>query len=307
GDETTAFEGTWTLDFDASGSTDDSGIYLYEWDWDSDGTYDATGVSATHVFDTPGTHSVTLRVTDHALQSDTDTATVVLTTGAAPVAEAGGDITTEGFWPVTFNGGGSSDDLGIYRYEWDFGDYVNFRTDTGPQSKGVGATPTHSYWRSDDDDGDPSNDTYPDLYSRDYTVTLTVYDNALQSNSDTLTVHVVKGNAPTANAGGPYTAGAGGPPAYLNGSSSTDDYGIVKYLWDADIATDSDTDGIPDNDVDAVGRKPFYTYAAAGTYTAKLTVMDGAGQIASATATVNVAGNLAPNVICVPWRAGDPT
>ncbi|MCP3951882.1 MAG: hypothetical protein GY697_06645, partial [Desulfobacterales bacterium] len=47
--------------------------------------------------------------------------------------------------------------------------------------------------------------------------------------------------------------------------------------------------------------------AAAGTYTAKLTVMDGAGQIASATATVNVAGNLAPNVICVPWRAGDPT
>jgi PKD repeat protein len=122
-----------------------------------------------------------------------------------------------------------------------------------------------------------------------------------------VTVHVLAAAAPpTANAGGPYTAGAGGPPAQFDGSGSTDDYGIVKYLWDADITVDSDNDGITDNDVDAVGRKPFYTYATAGAYTAKLTVVDGAGQSASATATVIVADNLAPEVLCVPWRAGDP-
>ena len=290
GDEADAFEGTWTFDFDGSGSTDDYGIYTYEWDWDNDGTYDETGVTATHTFDSSGSHTVVLRVTDHALQSDTDTATVTLTTGDPPTAEAGNDITTEGHWPVVFNGGDSSDDLGIIKYEWDFGDYVDYVNDDGPTSKGTGKTPTHIYWEPGD-----------------YTVTLAVYDNAMQFHSDTMTVHVVTGDLPVADAGGPYNAGAGGPPAYLNGSSSTDDYGIVKYLWDVDVLTDSDGDGTPDNDIDVVGRKPFYTYLTAGSYTAKLTVVDGAGQEATATANVNVATNLAPDVICVPWRAGDPT
>ena len=293
GDEADAFEGTWTFDFDGSGSTDDYGIYTYEWDWDYDGTFDPsgdTGVTATHTFDSPGTYTVGLRVTDHVLQYHIDTATVILITGDPPTAEAGYDITTEGHWPVVFNGGGSSDDVGIYKYEWDFGDYVDCVNDDGPTSTGTGKTPTHIYWEPGD-----------------YTVTLTVYDNAMQSDSDTLTVHVVTGDAPVADAGGPYNAGAGGPPAYFNGSSSTDDYGIVKYLWDVDVSSDSDGDSTPDNDIDVVGRKPFYTYSTAGSYTAKLTVVDGAGREATATANVNVATNLAPDVICVPWRAGDPT
>jgi len=280
GNESDAFEGVWTFDFDASGSTDDFSIFTYEWDFDNDGIYDKTGINATHSFDTPGTHTVVLRVTDHALQKVTDTATVTLTTGDPPVAEAGLDLTTEGHWPVIFNGGGSSDDLGIIKYTWDFGDGTT----------GKGKTPTHIYWTPGD-----------------YTVTLTVYDNAMQSDSDTTTVHVLTAaNAPAAGAGGPYNAGAGGPPAYFNGSTSTDDYGVVKYLWDVDDTVDSDLDGNFTNDMDVVGRKPFYTYASAGSYTATLTVVDGAGQEATASATVNVAVNLAPDVICVPWRAGNP-
>jgi PKD repeat protein len=287
--EADAFEGTWTRNFDASGSTDDFAISKYEWDFDHDGVYDAVGITASHIFNAAGNHTVTLRVTDHALQSATDTMNVILTSGAAPVAQAGPDITTEGHWPVYFNGGGSSDDVGIYRYEWQFDDFINLAADTGPKSVGKGKIPRHNYWKNGD-----------------YAVTLTVYDSAMQSDSDTLAVHVVTGAPPVANAGGPYTAAAGGPPAYFNGGTSTDDYGIVKYLWDVDILTDSNGDGTADNDMDVVGRKPFYTYAAAGTYTAKLTVVDGAGQTASATATVNVADNLPPDVICVPWRSADP-
>jgi FOG: PKD repeat len=43
-----------------------------------------------------------------------------------------------------------------------------------------------------------------------------------------------------------------------------------------------------------------------GPYTATLTVEDGAGQTSSATAQVNVAQNLPPHVIAVPWVAHDP-
>jgi PKD repeat protein len=48
--------------------------------------------------------------------------------------------------------------------------------------------------------------------------------------------------------------------------------------------------------------RPFYTYSSAGVYTARLTVVDGAGLSNSTLATVTVATNLAPNVLCVPYR-----
>lgn len=51
--------------FDGSYSRDDDGrIALYEWDWESDGTFDDTGIQAEHVFPNPGIYIITLRVTD---------------------------------------------------------------------------------------------------------------------------------------------------------------------------------------------------------------------------------------------------
>lgn len=61
------------IDFDASCSTDDYGITIYEWDWESDGTYDATGVTQSYDYGDTAYHNVTLRVTDTATQTDTDT------------------------------------------------------------------------------------------------------------------------------------------------------------------------------------------------------------------------------------------
>ncbi|MET0105401.1 MAG: PKD domain-containing protein [Sedimenticola sp.] len=65
--------GIWTVDFDASDSTDDYGIFKYEWDWDSDGVYDLLTYDpfASHDWSAPGDFNVGLRVTDHALQTDT--------------------------------------------------------------------------------------------------------------------------------------------------------------------------------------------------------------------------------------------
>ena len=56
-----------TVGFDASGSTVASPpIVSYEWDFDGNGTTDATGVTAVHTFTTVGTYLVQLTVTDSA-------------------------------------------------------------------------------------------------------------------------------------------------------------------------------------------------------------------------------------------------
>lgn len=71
-----------TINFDASGSYDlDGTIVLYEWDWESDGTYDfaSTEPTASHTYSVPGTYTVTLKVTDNDGQTDTaeDTKTIL--------------------------------------------------------------------------------------------------------------------------------------------------------------------------------------------------------------------------------------
>ncbi len=292
GDETTCTEGVWFFTFDASGSTDDHGIYTYEWDWDYDGTFEPSGdtdLKVQHGFAVSrlGTNTVAVRVTDHVLQQHVDTCRVILSAGEPPVADAGPDLTVETGWPLVFDGTRSHDDMGVSRYEWNFGDGV----------AGTGPRPRHIYRSSA-----PTN----------YTVVLTVYDTTEQVSAPSTTlVSVVTSTVPKAEAGGPYSAGVNGPPAYFDASASSDALdtnvvqGVAKYLWDIDTATDSDGDGTTDNDVDLIGRRAFNVYTNFGTFTCKLTVVDAAGQSDWDLTTVNVASNLAPHVICVPLH-GNP-
>ncbi|UCF09891.1 MAG: PKD domain-containing protein, partial [Candidatus Bipolaricaulota bacterium] len=53
------------INFLSDGSSDPDGVIAaYEWDFDNDGDYDATGIEAAHVYLTGGAKIVTLRVTD---------------------------------------------------------------------------------------------------------------------------------------------------------------------------------------------------------------------------------------------------
>lgn len=54
------------VSFDASGSSDPGGtISQYEWDFENDGTIDATGVTATHTYPAEGIYVAVLTVTDN--------------------------------------------------------------------------------------------------------------------------------------------------------------------------------------------------------------------------------------------------
>jgi PKD repeat protein len=62
------------VSFDGAESTpgSDAESLTYAWDFEGTGSFVETGERATHAYKTPGTYTVTLRVTDNAGRSDTD-------------------------------------------------------------------------------------------------------------------------------------------------------------------------------------------------------------------------------------------
>ncbi len=177
-----------TVAFDGTASSDNTEIESYEWDFDGDGSYDATGATPTHAFSSPGTYTVTLRVTDAAGNTDTATVTITVEDTTAPTAEAGSDQTVKVDETVSFDGTGSTDNVGVNSYEWDF--------DGDGTYDATGSSVTHSFGSSGTE-----------------TVTLRVTDAAGNTDTDTLTVTVEQKSG----------SGDGDGPAVVNPSQSTDD------------------------------------------------------------------------------------
>src|SRR3954452_23699124 len=103
-------------------SNDSSGdVVRSAWDFDGNGSYDATGDSLDHRFDKPGRYQVGLRITDSAKKTATARVTVTVRTSRAPVAvlDLPSDTVTVGD-KVTASAARSSDPDGkIVKYEYD--------------------------------------------------------------------------------------------------------------------------------------------------------------------------------------------
>ncbi|HEX8919947.1 MAG TPA: LamG-like jellyroll fold domain-containing protein [Pyrinomonadaceae bacterium] len=81
---------------------------------------------------------------------------------------------------------------------------------------------------------------------------------------------------PVAQPSGPYAASAGATIGFYGGNSSDPDGNIASYSWNFGDGTFGS------------GPNPTHAYAAAGTYTVTLTVVDSAGDTASAQTTANI-------------------
>lgn len=99
---------------------------------------------------------------------------------------------------------------------------------------------------------------------------------------------------PTASAGGPYYSHLD-VPVVFDGTGSSDDVGIVSYVWDFGDGTTG------------TGSNPIHTYTTAPepyqqsiSRTVTLTVQDGDGQTAVSYTVVSL--NTEPLAICVPWQ-----
>ena len=241
--------------FTGSNSTDDVGVVTYFWDF-KDGTT-STEADPVHTFNTFGTYVVELTVTDGGGLNDTDTITITVNNpvgNEAPVAVAEATPTTgDAPLEVTFTGSNSTDDVGIVTYFWDFMDGNNSNE----------ADPEHTF-----------------TVAGDYLVELTVTDGEGLTNTDTIqiTVNEQPGNeAPVAVAEATPLTGDAPLEVTFTGSNSTDDVGVVDYLWDfmdgGNVSAEAD---------------PTYTFTTAGTYDVVFTVTDAGGLTDTDTITIIV-------------------
>jgi PKD repeat protein len=251
-----------TCSFDASGSTDPDGAIMW-WDWEfGDNSFLGGRGDPTHTYAHLGTYPVKLTVTDTRYASATYQLNVVVD-GPLPPPPPPNNAPTASFTfsctgvTCSFDAGGSSDRDGtIASYAWYFGDNNGMGTGS--------PTVQHDY-----------------LQAGSYTVTLEVTDNGGAKGSVSKVVTVTN-NPPVAS----FTSSCSTLTCSFDGSASTDSDGTIKsYWWD-----------FGDASYLAVGTTAQHTYAAGGTYTVKLTVIDNGGINATATKTVSVAPPNTPPV-----------
>ncbi len=142
------------------------------------------------------------------------------------------------------------------------GTIAAYAWDFGDGQTSTAASPNHSY-------ASPGS----------YQVRLTVTDDDGDSDSVTKTVTATANSVPTAA----FTSSTNGLAASFNGTSSTDPDGtIASYAWTFGDGTTS------------TAASPVHTYAAAGTYSVKLTVTDDDGATDDVTQSVSVSVPVGP-------------
>ena len=113
------------INFTSTSTDADGTIVSHQWDFDDDGTFDASGATASHTFTTEGFYTITLRVTDDDDASDEVTYLLeIIGPNAIPTAtiDTPGPVTVPNSptgGAVTLTGHGNDTDGTIVTYKWE--------------------------------------------------------------------------------------------------------------------------------------------------------------------------------------------
>ena len=179
------------------------------------------------------------------------------TESVPPMADAGSDVSIDAGIEVDLDGSGSTDNAAIVYWSW----HLN---ELGIDTELYGETVHHTF-----------------EYAGDFNVTLTVVDSSWNFAEDSMMVHVSQSSSDTENPSTNYMPDQNipvGSTVTFDGSSATDNIGIVNWTWSFD-------DIIPRL---LYGESEQYTFENAGNYWVKLIARDAAGNAAEGGTNVNV-------------------
>ena len=267
------------ITFKGNNSHDNIGITRYSWTFDYDGAMkELEGEFADFTFAIPGTYIITLTVTDGSNNTNTDEVTVTVLK----------EIPFKAIPAVNGNPIGANENLTI---SLGTGLVFDARNSTGDITEYV--------WNGENEAGAGKLEFQGAFFVHIFdipgifTVTLTV-SNPSSGENDSISFKIiveeagmddsedpivlVSINGEPLGSGGKYTVQRG-DRVILDGRNSTDDTGIEKYEWSADLI---------DNPLKFEGGIVTHKFLKAGSYNVTLTVTDKAGKSASMTFTIIV-------------------
>ncbi len=226
----------------------------YSWAF-GDGTTANGTLDATHTYETAGTYTATLTVTDAlGIPAVSTVSVTVASTGSTsgPTVNAGPAFSVNAGSAATFSQATESGGTAPFSYTWIFGD--------GSQSSGS-LNPTHTFQN-------------PGTYTA--TVTVTDAKDLTSSSSAVVTVNDV---APTVTLNDPSSGSTGTSISFAANAtdiSPADTAAGFTYAWNfGDGGT-------------ATGADPSHTFASAGTYTVTVTATDEYGLSGTASGTITI-------------------
>ena len=162
-----------------------------------------------------------------------------------------------------------------------------------------------SYWWDVEGDGFYNNDateessfvyTFTQVHPDGVYVQLKVEDSSGASDpSDTLLIYI---DSISAAPDAAFLADVSGTTVSFRNNSNIDTENgasLAGIYWDFDLLTDSNGNGIVDDDIDSINEEnPTTVYSALGTYQVKMTIVDSTGQTDSVSQDINVAETLDP-------------